>query len=136
MQSSFAPHLTVLEDKLRCKLKLSCCIYRAVDRTEGRSAVDVVGGLTQVYVVEHIKRLGSKLELAPFPNREQAKERRIQVPKGWASEGIASCVAEGVKRWRGIRGGIEPLRCCPFRKPGIPHFIQMFITSPACLPGN
>ena len=96
MQSSFAPHPTVLEDKLRCKLKLSCCIYRAVDRTEGRSAVDVVGGLTQVYVVEHIKRLGSKLELAPFPNREQAKERRIQVPKGWVSDGIASCVAEGV----------------------------------------
>ncbi len=86
-------------------------------------------------MVEHIKRLGSKLELAPFPDREQAKERRIQVPKGWASEGIASCVAEGVKRWRSIRGGIEPLRCRFFRKLGIPDLIQMFITSPACLPG-
>jgi hypothetical protein len=44
--TSFAPHLTVLEDKLRCKLKLSCCICSAVDRTEGFPAVDVVGGLT------------------------------------------------------------------------------------------
>src|SRR5690242_19189090 len=103
--------MTVLEDKLRCKLNLSCCICGAVDGTEGWPAVDVMVGLTQVYVVEHIERLGSKLELPPFPHREQAKERRIQVPKGWASEGIASCVAEGVKRGRGIRGGIEPFRC-------------------------
>lgn len=43
--------------------------------------------------------------------------------------------AIAAKRWRGIRGGIEPLRCALFRKPRIPHFVQMFITSPPCLPG-
>src|SRR6266403_4316367 len=98
MQSSFAPHPTVLEDKLRCKLKLSCCICSAVDRTEGWSAVDVVGGLTQVYVVEHIECLGSKLEFPSFPHREQAKDRSIQVPIGRAPQRIACCVAKGVKR--------------------------------------
>src|SRR5437667_979891 len=135
VQSSFATQLTVLEDKLRCKLKLSCCTCDAIDHTEELYVADVVMGLTQVYVVQHIECLGPELELPPFPNRENAKERSIQVPIGRTPEGIASCVAESRLCWRGKHSGIEPLPGALLRKPGIPHFIQMFITSPPCLPG-
>src|SRR5260370_41246619 len=91
--------------------------------------------LTQVYVVEHIKCLGSKLEFPSFPHRENAEEGSIQVPIGRTPEGIATCVAESAKCWRGKRGGIEPLPCALVRQPGIPHFIQVFVSHPPCLPG-
>jgi hypothetical protein len=51
MQSSFATQLTVLEDKLHCKLKLSCRTCDAIDHTEELYVADVVMGLTQIYVV-------------------------------------------------------------------------------------
>ena len=51
MRSSFATQLTVLEDKLRCKLKLSCRTCEATDLTEVGYVADVSLGLTQVYVV-------------------------------------------------------------------------------------
>src|SRR5260370_8312146 len=86
--------------------------------------------LTQVYVVEHIKCLGSKLEFPSFPHRENAEERSIQVPIGRTPEGIASCVPESAKRWRVKRAGIEPLPCALVGKPGIPHFIQIFLSNP------
>jgi hypothetical protein len=51
MQSSFATQPTVLEDKLRCKLKLSCRTCDATDLTEVRYVADVSLGLTQAYVI-------------------------------------------------------------------------------------
>src|SRR5260370_38848160 len=70
-----------------------------------------------------------------LPQSGTGERATYQVPKGWAPEGIAACVPESAKRWRGKRGGIEPLRCALVGKPGIPHFIQMFVSSPPCLPG-
>src|SRR4051794_3685280 len=88
---AFKPSEIESESKLKTSHER---VWRQAENLTSGAAINATVRITQVYVIEDVERLCSKLPAESFGNDKALRERNIGVEPTWSKQRVASSIAD------------------------------------------